>query len=278
MQYKEDPNDPEAGNVLLETLRSIHEVAQKDAAAAGMLARFANSFWNPRLDNEALEREHQRLAFPQTRRRFRIGLAYIVLSSLAWCIYFCINQEENWIKFAAGCIVLIIADLCILAFTFADAYQRYVFHCSIFIALLLCIFCLLSFIYPETAMSRVGLFTGSMEILLLLYTVVPLPLYVVFGIGFIYTVIFETLSAVIVDRDAWPSNKNFVYYTIGRVLLQLGIHMLGVHFNYMSNVRERKTFLKVGQSMLLRRDLEDEKDLKKKMINSLMPEQVTFIN
>lgn len=40
------------------------------------------------------------------------------------------------------------------------------------------------------------------------------------------------------------------------------------------SVRQRKTFLRVGQSLLARKDLEMEKQLKDHMIQSVMPKKV----
>lgn len=56
-----------------------------------------------------------------------------------------------------------------------------------------------------------------------------------------------------------------------RVLLQLCVHIIGVHIYLMTFVRMRGTFMKVGQSLLVRRQLEMEKQLKEKMIHSVMP-------
>lgn len=59
-----------------------------------------------------------------------------------------------------------------------------------------------------------------------------------------------------------------------RVLMQLCIHLIGVHILIMTFVRMRGTFMKVGQSLLVRRQLEMEKQLKEKMIHSVMPPKV----
>lgn len=59
-----------------------------------------------------------------------------------------------------------------------------------------------------------------------------------------------------------------------RILMQICIHLIGMHILIMTFVRMRGTFMKVGQSLLVRRQLEVEKQLKEKMIHSVMPPKV----
>ncbi|KAG8231538.1 hypothetical protein J437_LFUL008079 [Ladona fulva] len=59
-----------------------------------------------------------------------------------------------------------------------------------------------------------------------------------------------------------------------RGVAQLCLHVVGVHALVMRHVRSRGTFIKVGQALLVRRQLEAEKQLKEKMILSVMPPKV----
>ena len=59
-----------------------------------------------------------------------------------------------------------------------------------------------------------------------------------------------------------------------RLLTQICIHLIGIHILIMTFVRMRGTFMKVGQSLLVRQQLELEKQLKEKMILSVMPVKV----
>ena len=63
-------------------------------------------------------------------------------------------------------------------------------------------------------------------------------------------------------------------WIVARALLHFCIHLIGIHIFIMAQVRKRSTFLKVGQSIMARSDLQVEKGLKQKMIYSLMPQQV----
>ena len=64
-------------------------------------------------------------------------------------------------------------------------------------------------------------------------------------------------------------------FTLVRFLLHICLHILGCHILLMTNVRMRDTFMKVGQSLLVKRQLEMEKQLKEKMIHSVMPPKVS---
>lgn len=67
---------------------------------------------------------------------------------------------------------------------------------------------------------------------------------------------------------------NFATTLTIRILMQICIHLIGMHILIMTFVRMRGTFMKVGQSLLVRRQLEMEKQLKEKMIHSVMPPKV----
>ena len=103
--------------------------------------------------------------------------------------------------------------------------------------------------------------------LLLVYTVIPLPLYATLLVGAGYTVLYEVLGWLrLPTRDL-----STVLITL---LLHTCLHILGCHILIMTQVRMRDTFMKVGQSLLVKRQLVMEKQLKEKMIHSVMPPKV----
>lgn len=118
--------------------------------------------------------------------------------------------------------------------------------------------------------SPVGHFSICVEVLLLIYTVIPIPVYICIISGVFYSVIFEFLSWYLHSSNITSIN----YHVIVRILSQICIHLIGLHILIMTNVRMRGTFMKVGQSLLVRRQLEMEKQLKEKMIHSVMPPKV----
>lgn len=171
--------------------------------------------------------------------------------------------------------VLLITSV-MLFVTFTNIYKVYTFKLSLIMALALCTLSLsLVTLTTQTDMassqtadiSQSGHFTMCIEILLIIYTLTPLPLYACVIIGLLYSVIFEILNIILhLTEQQWQSPGMFV-----RVLLQLCVHIIGVHIYLMTFVRMRGTFMKVGQSLLVRRQLEMEKQLKEKMIHSVMP-------
>ena len=79
--------------------------------------------------------------------------------------------------------------------------------------------------------SPAGLFSIYLEVLLLLYTVVPLPLYGTLIIGVIYSLLFEILLCYsVTDRLA---ADQFVI----NLLLHICIHVIGIHILITIQVR-----------------------------------------
>ena len=58
------------------------------------------------------------------------------------------------------------------------------------------------------------------------------------------------------------------------ILIHICIHILGIQILMTTTVRMRDTFMKVGQSLMVKRQLVTEKGLKEKMIHSVMPPKV----
>lgn len=232
----------------------------------------ARGWWNPRYSSMSLENEYQKLSFPQTRRRFRYALIYVMLACVSWCIFFAVMRRAHWGTYLVAGLVLLIATGIIMALTFwSDMYgqRRCMLATSVVHTLLLFVFALLPFMYivdfPD--MSIVGMFTTAVEILLLIYTVIPLPFYASISFGMIFSVVFELLNA-------FTSDMKTPEVIVGRALLHVCIHLIGIHVSIMTQVRRRSTFLKVGQSVMIRHDLAKEKNLKERMIESLMPPAV----
>lgn len=174
--------------------------------------------------------------------------------------------------------VLLVTSIMIFV-TFTNFYKLYTFKLSLIIALALCTLSL-SLVTLTTQMevslaqvadiSQSGHFTICIEILLIMYTLTPLPLYACVVIGIIYSIAFEVLNIVLhLSEHEWRYPGMVV-----RILLHLCVHIIGVHIYLMTFVRMRGTFMKVGQSLLVRQQLQMEKQLKEKMIWSVMPPKV----
>ena len=234
-----------------------------------LFERSASSWWNLRFDTKILEDQHEESSFPQTRRRFHMALIYIITASTAWCIYFAAMRQTHWVSFVAATVALLAFTIIVLFFTFTKYYRSYHLPTSAIVTIAISTVCLLAYAPRDSNMdlSTVGIFATSIEILMLIYTVIPMPLYLCVILGVAYSVILEVLSATLANLDA-PK------YIIAKVFMHICIHLIGIHINIMSEVRKRSTFLKVGQSVMSRKELQLEKQLTQKMIDSLMPHSV----
>ncbi|CAG5076356.1 Similar to Adcy9: Adenylate cyclase type 9 (Mus musculus), partial [Cotesia congregata] len=251
------------------------------------------SWWNPKFDSEILEDQYRRSAFPQLRLRFRYALVYILLTSLSWLTYFSVtglekNPEINYSKPSTWLISLIIFTIIIvtissaLVLTYTKYYRSNMMMTSVGVSTLLCVLSLsfLILVPPASGLTLVGHFALCGEILLLIYTVIPLPLYASVGLCTLYSILFEVLNASLYDKIRYSTENgrnlkmDFSTTLIIRILMQISIHIIGVHILIMTFVRMRGTFMKVGQSLLVRKQLEMEKQLKEKMIHSVMPPKV----
>ena len=316
----------------------------------------------------------------------RYALTYILLVSLSWLAYFVTegiqNETSSWPAIAAILSTVGALSSIALYLTYTDYYRSYVLSTSISVAAMSCMLSLLFLILvpPQSdGLTLVGHFALCSEILLLIYTVVPMPLYACVGICTTYSILFEVLTAYLYgssaagnsyanDRILFDNAENYtknetilrgtesqslpreeegevfdidkskvlpslaiaalnagntlihsnilsnfnssVMATINesltnqtndhisqlprnldfdsmyvdgvnfpttltiRILMQICLHIIGVHILIMTFVRMRGTFMKVGQSLLVRRQLEMEKQLKEKMIHSVMPPKV----
>ncbi|XP_063379862.1 adenylate cyclase type 9 [Cydia fagiglandana] len=240
------------------------------------------TWWNPRFDSKILEGQYRHSSFRQIRLRFRFALLYILIFSISWFVYFVVlglnGMTVKWpflCSIFAG--VLLITSV-MLYVTFTNVYKGYTFKISLVMALALCTLSLSLVtlttqvqthgLPPRAAdISQSGHFIMCIEILLIIYTLTPLPLFACVITGILYSIVFEVLNIVLhLTEQEWQGPGLFV-----RVLLQLCVHIIGIHIYLMTFVRMRGTFMKVGQSLLVRRQLEMEKQLKEKMIHSVMP-------
>lgn len=146
-------------------------------------------------------------------------------------------------------------------------------------SLIVCTAALCFMVFSNQALSPLGHFAICIEIIFLIYTVFPFPFWACIFVAVIYSIAFELLS-YLTQGDYYYDNffdKSISFYQkvlLIRILLQICVHLAAIHVLVMSVVRMRGTFMKVGQNLLVRRQLEMEKQLKEKMIHSMMPPSV----
>ncbi|XP_050824027.1 adenylate cyclase type 9 isoform X3 [Gopherus flavomarginatus] len=258
-----------------------------------LFERASSKWWNPKFDSNNLEEACMERCFPQTQRRFRYALFYIGVACLLWGVYFGIHMREKLIVFMVPALSFLLVCVAFFLFTFTKIYAQHYVWTSLILTLLVFILTLapqfqvltpisgsddisnrtLPVRATDTCLSQVGSFSMCVEVLLLLYTVMHLPLYLSLFLGLSYSVLFETFGYHFSDEDCFaPLGASVIYWELlSKALLHICIHAIGIHLFIMSEVRSRSTFLKVGQSIMHGKDLEVEKALKERMIHSVMP-------
>ncbi|EFO23984.2 hypothetical protein LOAG_04500 [Loa loa] len=233
---------------------------------ASFFDRISNRWWNPQFSSVALETQYWKCSFPQLRDRFRSGLVYICLSCILWIVYLQVFNHASLVHWLISIILFIISFGMFLFTLFTVYYQRFYMLASFLCVFILCTVTLLIFSDKSGSfMSPIGDLATSFQVVLLIYTVFPLPLYLCMCIGLIYSILFEMIATGSMSYADTPGVK---------LILHFGINLLGVHLFILTQVRQRKTFLRVGQSLLARKDLEMEMQLKDHMIQSVMPKKV----
>ncbi|KAJ6651756.1 hypothetical protein lerEdw1_020646, partial [Lerista edwardsae] len=265
-----------------------------------LFERASSRWWSPQFDSSNLEEACLERCFPQTRRRFRYALLYLGAAALLWGAYLGLRPGPGAaLPLLAPALGFLALCLAALLFTFSRAYGRHALGASLALTLAACALTLApqfqglsrpgagaanatangtlapsAVAAPGPCLSPVGSFSMCIEVLLLLYTVMHLPLYLSLFLGLAYSVLFETLGYHFRDDESCfaPFGEHFApWELLSKALLHLCIHATGIHLFIMSEVRSRSTFLKVGQSIMHGKDLEVEKALKERMIHSVMP-------
>ncbi|XP_045479843.1 adenylate cyclase type 9 isoform X3 [Harmonia axyridis] len=242
------------------------------------------SWWDPSFDSDILEEQYKRSSYRHWIFKFRVSSWYILLTSSCWSIYFLVmgyqKESQNWISICCifGFTAIMYAIL-IALLTYTKWHRRHLLKLSMAATFFMCAVSLLVvYLVPITVdetnsnltseISPVGHFSICIEILLLIYTLIPMKFYMCIIAGISYSVLFETLTLT------FEETSFHIYILIVRFMSHFCIHLIGLHILIMTNVRFRNTFMKVGQSLLVRRQLESEKKLKENMIHSLMPPSV----
>lgn len=198
-----------------------------------LFERSAGHFWDPKFDSSILEEACRERCFPQTQRRFRYVLFYLIVASLLWGFYFAANPSRcDRTAFLIPTASFLIFCLLLFLLTFTNLYSRCYNQASLLLILITFILTLApqiqtpSFREPETpvptldleeysgmgptynlsyeklvgdstwspCLSPVGTFSLCIEVLLLLYSVLHVRLYASVLMGLLYSVFFESLG------------------------------------------------------------------------------------
>ncbi|XP_031559880.1 adenylate cyclase type 9-like [Actinia tenebrosa] len=237
--------------------------------------RASSKWWNPRFDSHILEKEFQRFTFKNNRRRLIRALMYVLVAAVTWAIFFVITRKvyTDWWKILVGCLVFALVIVAIMFYTeFSESYVRYAAHVSLFAAICLLAASLATLSF-STEFSNTARFCVCTCFIMVIYTMLhTLRLYICIFITTVFSVAHEVLNEVLSNDE--HRLKGLSHEIVSIILLHACIHLVGISIFFMAQVRERSTFWKVGQSVVARRDLEIEKQVKERMVRSVMPEKV----
>ncbi|XP_037087541.1 adenylate cyclase type 9-like [Pollicipes pollicipes] len=233
-----------------------------------LFERAAASWWDPRFDSDILEGQYRETTFLRIKRRLQIGVVFALLAAIVWCAY--VGAFRDLLLLALLGVLGVLPLLVVLGVSETACLERHLVSVSAVAAGALCLLSLL----PATArltvfpgghsVTELQLFTWAVVTVTLVYTMIPLPLYASVLAAGAYSVALEVLNAA--DADGSDTLQLGV-----RAGLHLCLHLIGLRTLVLAQVHMRSTFTTVGQTMLTRLQLEEEKQLKEKMIHSVMP-------
>lgn len=224
-----------------------------------LFERSAGHFWDPKFDSSILEEACRERCFPQSQRRFRYVLLYLVAASLLWGLYFAANPSRcDRIAFLVPTAAFLFFCLLLLLLTFTKYYMRCYNQASLLLILVTFALTLApqiqtsSLMDPDVPMpvldaedfsgtgptynvtfdrlvadstwcpclSPVGTFSLCIETLMLVYSLLHIRLYASVLLGFLYSVIFEILGFL--HLTSAGSTWTLVYQTDWEMLNWLG--------------------------------------------------------
>lgn len=198
-----------------------------------LFERSAGHFWDPKFDSSILEEACRERCFPQTQRRFRYVLFYLVAAGLLWGLYFAANPSRcDRTAFLLPTVSFLLFCLLLFLLTFTKLYSRCYNQASLLLILVTFVLTLAPQIQTSSfrdleaptpaldvedfsgmgptcnlsyamlmggstwslCLSPVGTFSLCIEVLMLLYSLLHVRLYASVLLGFLYSVFFESLG------------------------------------------------------------------------------------
>lgn len=140
--------------------------------------------------------------------------------------------------------------------TYTDFYRVHTTFVSIVTAAQMCGTSLLVLLFTSPLLlSPLAHFSICIEIVLLIYTMIPLRLWQNCALATLYSILFEVATIRAADNEfEWN-------VLMMRLMMHLCVQLVGFHILIMNVVRMRSTFIEVGQNLLVRRQLEMEKQV-----------------
>lgn len=184
----------------------------------------------------------------------------MILSTLIWLAYHLLYTtiaETQIITFSTSYILILSTSIFVYFLTYTEFYRVHTTFVSILTAIMMCSASLALLEFTSIDLfSPLGHFSICIETILLIYTMIPLRLWQNCAVASVYSILFEIGS-----MQSNDDNFSFKILTL-RLMLHLCVHLVGFHILIMNVVRMRGTFIEVGQNLLVRRQLEMEKQVK----------------
>ena len=262
-------------------------------------------WWSPKFNSEVLEDRLKKTVIEFLRRRFRVALVFISMFTLLWIVFFSVNipfspfsnatlsveTRNNELAiysvtyspgYVFGGLVLFLCTGMLLLVTFTRVYAKFARSFSILIALILmCASFALAVSQKFTkadlqgflTLSFVAQFAITAVSILVIFTLSRLPIWLSVALAVIYLIILEGLVgfSTYSKGEAFFPRSIYIYSTLGRVALYLGMILAGITTSYLLQVRQVATFWKIAQCVLSQKALDLERDLEEKTILSMMP-------
>lgn len=191
---------------------------------------------------------------------FRYALIYVFLSALIWLAYhlYILNAKvarSQLIILYTAYVMMLLISILLFCLSYAKFYR---IHTTLVSFVTVAMLCGTSLIIPEfisaDLFSPLGHFCICIEIILLIYTMIPLRLWQNCSTAAIYSILFE-IGYLRTSPDVGCR------VLMMRIMLHLCVHLVGCHTLIMNVVRMRGTFIEVGQNLLVKRQLEMEKQV-----------------
>lgn len=265
---------------------------------------FSPNWWNPKFSSPILERHLKKKVIEFLRRRFRIAVLFIALSSLLWIVFFSVHlafdpprtEEESedrvndlaadsvrftWWYVVGGAVVFV-AVLIMLVLTYSDYYGRLALLLSTTLTVLLMLGSVaLSFaLYFDdnvegfSTMWLVAQFSITGVVTLVIFTLSQLPILFSAGLCVVYLIISNVLSitfTVVLNSDTYPPSF-FGPSAVGTLLFYCALILIGCSTAFVSQKRQHATFWKIAQCVLSQKAMDLERELEEKMILSILPQ------
>ena len=207
--------------------------SEKDASTGHRLRLFdrcSGGILNLRFDSELLESFYSECSFPRAVGRFRFGTAFIVFDCLVWLLYSLIMRYPRWECYLGGLLfVILISTICFILSFVKTFFKRHFVWISAIYSCLCSLLALLPFALYSPPLSLVFNLSITVQLVVLLYTMIPLRLWQLLLVSGPLSLIQIVLAST-------------RYGTIGasviflHVVAHLYVHTIGLILHLMSQV------------------------------------------